>query len=365
MLDKLTGIEDRYLELERLMSDPANMTDYSKIAEMSKERSSLEEIVEVFREYRKQLQHLDEAKKVLYDESDPDLLAMAKEEMDTLSVSTTELETKLTQLLVPKDPRDEKNVIMEIRAGAGGDEAALFAGDLYRMYYRYALARNWKVDVTGQSEIGVGGYKYITFDVKGKGAFSRLKWESGVHRVQRVPATEAQGRIHTSTATVAVLPEMDAIEINLREDDLQEEFTLSSGAGGQNVQKNSSAVRLVHKPTGLVVEVQDQRSQLQNRQRARQILAARLYDLEMEKQRTELEGERRSQIGSGDRSEKIRTYNYPQSRVTDHRINFSSYNLPAVMDGDIDSFIDEMATRDQAERLSGAGDLGADAGDDD
>jgi peptide chain release factor 1 len=352
MLEKVAAIEERYNELERLISDPAVMNDYTKIAEYSKERASLTELVENYRNYTRQLQELDDAKKMLDEESDPELSAMAHEEVTALTASTEDLYNKLVVLLLPKDPRDDKNVIMEIRAGAGGDEAALFAADLFRMYSYYAQNRNWKIEVIDESKMGVDGFKQVTFEIKGKGAYSRLKYESGVHRVQRVPKTEAQGRIHTSTATVAVLAEIDEVDVELRPEDIQEEFTRAAGAGGQHVQKNSTAVRVVHIPSGLVVEVQDERSQLQNRLRARQILLARLYDMEMEKKRLEQEGERRSQVGTGDRSEKIRTYNYPQSRVTDHRVNVSSYNLPAVMDGDVDLFIDELATREQAEKLS-------------
>jgi peptide chain release factor 1 len=355
MLEKLAAIEARYNELEKLMSDPAAMNDYSKIAEYSKERAGLSDIVEHYRDYSRQLQELDDAKKMLEEESDPELSAMAREEVTSLTANTEALYEKLLVLLLPKDLRDDKNVIMEIRAGAGGDEAAIFAADLFRMYSYYAQNRGWKIDVEYQSETGENGFKIITFKVKGKGAFSRLKYESGVHRVQRVPQTEAQGRIHTSTVTVAVLAELDEVEVELRSEDLQEEFTRAAGAGGQHVQKNSTAVRLVHIPSGLVVEVQDERSQLQNRERARQILRARLYESEVEKQRSEQEGERRSQVGTGDRSEKIRTYNYPQNRVTDHRVNVSSYNLPTVMDGDLDVFIDELSTRDQADRLAGGG----------
>lgn len=355
MLEKIAAIEERYNELERLVSDPENMSDYTKIAEYSKERAGLTEIVENYRDYKRQMQELDDAKKMLYEESDAELSAMAQEEVANLSRTTEALHAKLIVLLLPKDPRDDKNVIMEIRAGTGGDEAALFAADLFRMYNYYAQNRGWKLEVIDQSDTGVDGFKQITFEVKGKAAYSRLKYESGVHRVQRVPKTEAQGRIHTSTATVAVLAEIDEVDVELRPEDIHEEFTRAAGAGGQHVQKNSTAVRVVHIPSGLVVEVQDERSQLQNRLRARQILLARLYDMELEKQRLEQEGERRSQVGTGDRSEKIRTYNYPQSRVTDHRVNVSSYNLPNVMVGEIDLFIDELATREQAEKLSAGG----------
>lgn len=355
MLDKLAAIQARYDELERLISDPEIMMDYTKVAEYSKERSGLEEIVQAYREYKSQLAQLEDAKIMLNDESDPELSAMAKEEVSNLTASSEALLDKLKVMLLPKDIRDDKNVIVEIRAGAGGDEAGLFAADLFRMYGYYAQQRGWKVNPIDQSDTGVGGFKLISFEVKGRGVFSRLKYESGVHRVQRVPETEAQGRIHTSTVTVAVLAELEELDVQVRKEDIQEEFTRASGAGGQHVQKNSTAVRLVHIPSGLVVEVQDERSQLQNRERAKQILLTRLYEQEMAKQRAEQEGERRSQIGSGDRSEKIRTYNFPQSRVTDHRINVSSYNLPAVLEGDIDLFIDELIMRDQAEKLSGGG----------
>jgi peptide chain release factor 1 len=258
-------------------------------------------------------------------------------------------------MLLPQDPRDKRNVIVEVRAGTGGDEAALFAADLFRMYNRYAERYNWNVEILSSNEIGIGGIKEIIFLVKGKSAYSRMKYESGVHRVQRVPATEAQGRIHTSTATVAVLAEVDEVEVHIPENDIRMDVYKSAGAGGQNVQKNSTAVRITHLPTGIVVQCQDERSQLQNRMRAMSILRARLYEIEEEKRRSEIEENRRSQVGTGERSEKIRTYNYPQSRVTDHRINVSSYNLPAVLDGEIDLFIDELATRDEAERLSAVG----------
>jgi peptide chain release factor 1 len=265
------------------------------------------------------------------------------------------MENNIKILLVPKDPRDDKNVIVEIRAGTGGDEAGIFAADLYRMYTRYAENHNWKSELLSSNETGVGGFKEVIFMVKGKGAYSKLKYESGVHRVQRVPVTESQGRIHTSTSTVAVLPEVDEVEIDIPDKDIEIDVYKSQGAGGQNVQKNATAVRIHHLPTGIIVQCQDERSQLQNRLRAMSILRARLYELEQEKQLNEQTAARRSQVGSGERSEKIRTYNFPQNRVTDHRINLTSYQLDSVLNGDLDEFIDELATRDQAEKLQAAG----------
>lgn len=351
MLDKLQGIEDRYIELERLISDPEVAADYSKIVEYSKERSAIEDLVATFREYRTQQQQLEEARAML-NEDDPEMRELAEEEINGLRDSIPALEDQLRVMLLPKDPRDDKNVIVEIRAGAGGDEAGLFAAELFRMYRMYAESRRWKVEMLDENETGVGGYKSVTFSIQGAGAFSRLKYESGVHRVQRVPATESQGRVHTSTVTVAVLAEMDEVDVELDMNDVRIDIFRSSGPGGQSVNTTDSAVRMTHVPTGIVVEMQDERSQLQNRIRAKQILVARLYELELEKQRQEQESERRGQIGSGDRSEKIRTYNFPQNRVTDHRINYSSHNLPAVMDGKLDEFIDELATQSQADKLS-------------
>jgi peptide chain release factor 1 len=280
--------------------------------------------------------------------------AMATEEVNALEASTEALRERLKMLLLPKDPRDDKNVIMEIRAGTGGDEAGLFAADLFRMYSYYAQIRGWKIEVIDQHETGVGGFKEISFEVKGQGAYSRLKYDSGVHRVQRVPETESQGRVHTSTVTVAVLAEMDEVDVELNMNDVRIDVYRSGGAGGQNVQKNATAVRMTHIPSGLVVAVQDERSQLQNKMRAKQILVARLYEIEAEKQRSAVESERRGQVGTGERSEKIRTYNYPQNRVSDHRVSVTSYNLPAVMNGELDEFIDELIAQDQAEKLSGS-----------
>ncbi len=355
MLDKLAAIADRYDELENLLGDPEVMSDYSKIAEYSKERSSLEEIVETYRSFTLQSDQLAQAHELLEAESDPEIRAMAQEDVDTLTGVTAELEEKLRLLLLPKDARDDKNVIMEIRAGTGGDESGLFAADLFRMYSYYASQHGWRIEVIDQSETGIGGFKEIKFEVKGEVAFSRLKFESGVHRVQRVPETESQGRVHTSTVTVAVLAQMDEVDVQLDMNDVRVDVYRSGGAGGQSVNTTDSAVRMTHIPSGLVVAVQDERSQLQNRIRAKQILIARLYEMEMERQRSAQESDRRAQVGTGERSEKIRTYNYPQNRVTDHRINMTSYNLPAIMDGDLDPFIDELIAQDQAEKLASGG----------
>ncbi len=348
MLDKLAGIETRYIEIERQMSDPAIASDYAQIAQLAQEKAGLEEIVSAYRAYKHVLTEIEETKLLL---DDPDMRALAQEELAALHTQRDTLEPRLRQLLLPKDPRDDKNVIIEIRAGAGGDEAGIFGADLFRLYSRYAEARHWKVEVMSANETGVNGFKEIVFQIKGKGAYSRLKYESGVHRVQRVPVTESAGRIHTSTATVAVLAEMDEVDVDLDMNDLHIDVYRSRGAGGQSVNTTDSAVRITHKPTGLVVACQDERSQLQNRTKALAIMRARLYEAEQQRIQAEHDADRRSQVGAGMRSEKIRTYNYPQNRVTDHRIGMSIHNLSAVMEGDIDEFIDELAAREQAERL--------------
>jgi peptide chain release factor 1 len=351
MLDKITSIEKRYEELGRLLEETAD--NYLRAVDLAKERSDLELIVSKAGEYRSVAQQITEAR-MLQETDDPELRELALLDLQTLEPKQQQIENELKALLVPKDPRDERNVIVEIRAGTGGDEAALFAADLYRLYSRYAEKRRWSVEVLSANEIGIGGFKEMVFQVKGRGAYSRMKYESGVHRVQRVPDTEAQGRIHTSTATVAVLAEMDEVDVQIPDTDIKTEVYRSAGAGGQNVQKNSTAVRILHIPTGMVVACQDERSQLQNRLRAMSILRARLYDMEILKRQHELEVTRRSQVGSGERSEKIRTYNYPQSRVTDHRIGVSSYNIAGVMEGDIDIFIDELSLRAETDRLTTA-----------
>lgn len=353
MEEKLASVEQRYNELTELMADPELANDYARYADIARQHSELQPIVYKFREWKKARQELADNEALAKGEDE--LAELARLELASSRAKVARLEQELRLMLVPKDPKDDRDVIVEIRAGAGGNEAGLFAADLFRMYSRYAENHNWKVEVIDVNETGIGGFKEVIFAVKGKGAYSRLKYESGVHRVQRIPATEASGRIHTSTATVAVLPEVDEVEVNIPMSDLEIETFRSRGAGGQNVQKNESAVRITHKPTGIVVAVQDERSQTQNRLRALAILRARLYEIEQTRLASELAQQKRSQIGTGERSEKIRTYNFPQNRVTDHRIGKDVYRLPAVLDGDLDEFIDELAAREQAERLQAAG----------
>ncbi|MEZ4861984.1 MAG: peptide chain release factor 1 [Caldilineaceae bacterium] len=350
LYEQIERIDQRFQEIETLLADPAVLADYSRMSELAQERSELLELVESYRRYRVVEQQLDENQLLLQDE-DPELRELAAAEIEQLEAEQAELDQRMKQLLLPKDPKDDKNVIVEIRAGTGGEEAGLFAGELYRMYLRWAEEHKFKAEELSMSETGIGGLKEVIFAIKGKGPYSRLKYESGVHRVQRVPVTESQGRIHTSAATVAVLPEADEVEVQINESDIQITVTRASGPGGQGVNTTDSAVRLLHIPTGIVIECQDERSQLQNKLKAMRILRTRLYDLELQRQRDEIDASRKNQVRSGDRSEKIRTYNFPQSRVTDHRINMTVYQLDAVMNGDIDQFIDALAQHEQAERL--------------
>lgn len=349
MLEKLTTIEERYTAIEEEMAAAAE--DYQRVAKLAQERAELEPVVSAFREFSQLQDQLEEAES-LRNGADPEMQELADQEIQEIQPKLAEIEAKLREMLIPRDPRDKRNVIMEIRAGTGGDEAGIFAADLYRMYSRYAESLRWSVDVLSRSETGVGGFKEIVFEIKGNGAYSRLKYESGVHRVQRVPVTESQGRIHTSTATVAVLAEVDEVEIKIPNKDIEVDTFKSAGAGGQSVQKNETAVRITHLPSGIVVQCQDERSQLQNKQRAMGILRARLFELAIREQQAEQDAARKAQVGSGDRSEKIRTYNFPQSRITDHRIGFTSHNLPAILDGDLNALVDELATRDAADKMA-------------
>ena len=353
MLNKLQVLEDKYKELTEKISDIEVINDQKTWQKYMKEHADLEPIVMKYREYKEVVDNIKESKEILEEESDEELRELAKMELSDLESRVEPIEDELKILLLPKDPNDEKNVIVEIRGGAGGDEAALFAGDLFRMYSRYAERRRWKTELLSASDTGVGGYKEVSFMIKGKGAYSRLKYESGVHRVQRIPSTESGGRIHTSTATVAVLPEVEDVEIEINPADIKMEVFRASGAGGQHVNKTSSAVRLIHVPTGIVAEFQTERSQLQNREYAMKLLRSRLYEIEKTKQDNALSNERKSQIGSGDRSEKIRTYNYPQGRITDHRIGLSIFQMEDFLNGNLDNMIDSLTAAHMAEKLKG------------
>lgn len=354
MIDKLQSIEDRYMELSQKISDPEVIANVAEWQKYVKEHAALEEIVTKYREYKKIVDDIKSTKELISGD-DPELKEMAQEELDELEKREDEILKEIKILLIPKDPNDEKDVIMEIRAGAGGEEAALFAYDLFRMYSMYAEKNRWKVEVMSSNETDIGGFKEVILNISGKGAYSRLKYESGVHRVQRVPTTEAGGRIHTSTATVAVLPEVEDIDVEINPNDIKIDVFRSGGHGGQSVNTTDSAVRLTHIPTGIVISCQDERSQLQNRERAMKILRAKLYEMAMAEQEKEISETRKSQVGTGDRSERIRTYNFPQGRVTDHRIGLTLYRLQSVLDGDLDEIIDALITTDQAEKLKNIG----------
>ena len=348
MLEKLKAIEERFIELENRMAQPEVYSDVNAYAKLAKDQKELAPVVEAYRLYKKYDSNAKEAKALL---SDPEMKEMAQEELEEAKEGMEKTLEQLKILLLPKDPNDDKNVIVEIRGGAGGDEAALFANSLYRMYSMYAESKRWKTEIANINETEIGGIKEVSFIIEGEGAYSRLKFESGVHRVQRVPETETAGRIHTSTVTVAVLPEMDEVDFEINPADVQIDTCRSSGAGGQHVNKTESAIRITHLPTGTVVECQDERSQHKNRERAMKILASRLYEAEQAKRNAELAAERKSQVGTGDRSERIRTYNFPQGRVTDHRIGLTLYKIEQIMNGDIDEIIDALITADQAEKM--------------
>ena len=352
MFDKIEFIEDKYKELNEKISDPEIINDQAQWQKLMKEQSDLEPVVMKYREYKEAKEQLEGAKEILESSNDEEMRELAKMELSELEPSLEKITEELRVLLLPKDPNDDKNVIVEIRAGAGGDEAALFAGVLFRMYSMYASSKRWKVELMSANDTGVGGYKEVVFMINGKGAYSKLKFESGVHRVQRVPETESAGRIHTSTATVAVLPEVDEVgQVEINMNDVRVDVFRSSGNGGQSVNTTDSAVRLTHMPSGIVISMQDEKSQLKNKEKAFKILRAKLYDMELEKAQVELARERKSQVGTGDRSERIRTYNYPQGRITDHRIGLTLYKLETFLNGDIEEMINALVTTDQTDKM--------------
>ena len=352
MLDKIEKVVHRFEEIEYQMADPIITADYERLTKLAQERSDMEPLVNAYNRHKTLRQELADAREMIELEDDREMIELAQMEVKELESDIGELEDQMRRLLVPKDPRDDRNVFLEIRAGAGGDEAGIFAADLFRMYTRYAESLGFKLTLMDENSTGVGGYKEVVASIKGQGAYSKFKYESGVHRVQRVPQTESQGRIHTSTATVAVMPEIDQVEITLDENDLEIKAEFSSGPGGQHMQKNATAARIIHKPTGLMVKIQTERSLTQNKMQGMAIIQARLQEMEMEKQNAEVSAERKSQVGSGDRSEKIRTYNYPQSRVTDHRIGLTTYNLQSVIDGHLEGFIEALAIAEETEKLA-------------
>jgi len=351
LLDRLQALADRYEKLSELLCDPAVTADPKRLREYSKEQSDLEEAYQAYIEYKKVVSQLDDARAMLGEKLDDDMRDMVKLEIEELTARREELEQRIRVLLLPKDPNDDKNVIVEIRGAAGGDEAALFAADLYRMYTRYAESQGWKVELLDANVSDLGGFKEVIFMISGKGAYSKLKYESGAHRVQRIPVTESGGRIHTSTSTVAVLPEVEEIEVEILDKDIRIDTFCASGHGGQSVNTTKSAVRVTHIPTGIVATCQDGKSQNDNKQKALQVLRARIYEMRRQEEEAKLAGERRSKVGTGDRSERIRTYNFPQSRVTDHRIGLTLHKLDAIMNGEIDEIIDALTLAEQAELL--------------
>jgi peptide chain release factor 1 len=353
MLEQLEKIEKRYREIDRMMAQPEIATDLPQLQALAQERADMEDMVKTYREYKDVEKSIKETKAMLDDGLEGEMLDLATQEIESLETRLNELTEKLRKALLPRDPNDERDIIMEIRAGAGGNEAALFAADLFRMYSRYAQNRGWKTDIISVSESGIGGFKEIIYEISGKGAYSRLKYEKGVHRVQRIPVTESSGRIHTSTATVAVLPKAEEVDIDINPDDIKVDVFHSGGAGGQNVNKVATAIRMTHLPTGMVVVCQDERSQLQNKIKAMSVLRTRLLDIEQQKQDKEITESRRSQVGTGDRSEKIRTYNYPQDRVSDHRISLTMHNLDRIIDGNIEELIDALIAAEQTKQLEG------------
>lgn len=363
MLEQLEQLEQRYLDLERQLADPEVVADQDRLQKTAKAHADLEEVVQVYRRYRQVCESIAETQAMLdelqrqadRESADLEMLDLVQTELESLGTEQNELERRLKLMLMPKDPNDEKNVVMEIRAGTGGEEAALFAGDLFRMYCRYAESRGWHVELMSLNPTGIGGFKEVIFLISGTGAYSRLKYESGVHRVQRVPETEASGRIHTSAATVAVLPEAEEVDVEINPEDVRVDVYRSSGHGGQSVNTTDSAVRVTHIPTGMVVTCQDEKSQLKNRAKAMKILRSRLLEQKLQQQRESMASERRSQVGSGDRSERVRTYNFPQSRVTDHRVGLTLYKLDSFMEGELDEIIDALLAADEAAKLAAAG----------
>ncbi len=351
MYDKLQAAENRYEEINHKLSDPQVIANQDEYRALMKEHSELDEIVQKYREYKNVNKEIDDAKEMLEDKLDKDFRDMVEEELKEALEKIEVIKKELKILLVPKDPNDDKNIIVEIRGGAGGEESALFAGVLFRMYTRYAERKGWRTEIMDSNPTELGGFKEVIFSIEGRGAFSRLKFESGVHRVQRVPATEASGRIHTSTVTVAVLPEVEEVDVDINPSDLQIDTYRAGGAGGQHINKTESAIRITHIPSGLVVTCQDERSQYKNKDKAMKVLRSRLYNLAQEQQNSEVAMERKSQVGTGDRSERIRTYNYPQGRVTDHRINLTLYKIEELLDGDIEEIIDALITTDQSQKL--------------